>query len=86
MGLCLCDGKAWGVSGFALGWERGLERGAVREWGELVSGEDSGLDGWGVRVCACACVTGRSAVSGLGGVGLFCGMMHPLAGMAQKSP
>lgn len=52
--------------------------------GELVSGEDSGLDGWGVRICAC--VAGRSAVGGLGGVGLFCGMMRPLAGMAQKSP
>ena len=23
---------------------------------------------------------------GLGGEGLFCGMMHPLADMAQKSP
>ena len=54
--------------------------------GELVSGEDSGLGGWVVRVCVCACVTGRPAVSGLGGVGLFCGMMRPLAGMAQKSP
>ena len=54
--------------------------------GELVSGEDSGLNGWGVRVCVCACVTGRPAVSGLGGVGLFCGMMRPLADMAQKSP
>lgn len=52
--------------------------------GKLVSGEDSGLNGWGVWVCAC--VTGRSAVSGLGGVGLFFGMMRPLAGMAQKSP
>lgn len=52
--------------------------------GELVSGEDSGLGSWLVRVCAC--VTGRPAVSGLGGVGLFCGMMRPLAGMAQKSP
>ena len=52
--------------------------------GELVSGEDSGLNGWGVLVCAC--VTGRPAVSGLGGEGLFCGMMRPLAGMAQKSP
>ena len=48
--------------------------------------EDSGLGGWGVRVCVCACVTGRPAVSGLGGVGLFCGMMRPLADMAQKSP
>lgn len=46
--------------------------------GELVSGEDSGLNGWGVRICAC--VTGRPAVSGL------CGMMRPLADMAQKSP
>ena len=46
--------------------------------GELVSGEDSGLNGWAVRVCAC--VTGRPAVSGL------CGMMRPLADMAQKSP
>ena len=54
--------------------------------GELVSGEDSGLGGWGVWVCACACVAGRPAVSGLGGVGLFCGMMRPLADMAQKSP
>lgn len=26
---------------------------------ELVSGEDSGLGGWAVRICAC--VTGRSA-------------------------
>lgn len=51
---------------------------------ELVSGEDSRLDGWAVWVCAC--VAGRSAVSGLGGVGLFCGMMRPLADMAQKSP
>ena len=51
---------------------------------ELVSGEDSGLDGWGVRVCAC--VAGKPVVSGLGGVGLFCGMMRSLAGMAQKSP
>ena len=52
--------------------------------GELVSGEDSGLGGWVVRICAC--VTGRPAVSGLGGVGLFCGMMRPLADMTQKSP
>lgn len=52
--------------------------------GEQVNGEDSGLNGWGVWVCAC--VARRSAVSGLGGVGLFCGMMRPLAGMAQKSP
>lgn len=51
---------------------------------ELVNGEDSGLGGWVVRICAC--VTGRQAVSGLGGVGLFCGMMRPLADMAQKSP
>ena len=51
---------------------------------ELVSGEDSGLGGWVVWVCAC--VAGRPAVSGLGGVGLFCGMMRPLADMAQKSP
>ena len=28
--------------------------------------EDSGLGGWAVRVCAC--ITGRPAVSGLGGV------------------
>lgn len=34
--------------------------------GELVSGEDSGLGGWGVRICAC--VAGKPAVSGLGGV------------------
>lgn len=34
--------------------------------GELVNGVDSRLGGWAVRVCAC--VTGRSAVSGLGGV------------------
>ena len=52
--------------------------------GELVNGEDSGLGGWGVWVCAC--VAGKPMVSGLGGVGLFCGMMRPLAGMAQKSP
>ena len=54
--------------------------------GELVNGEDSGLDGWVVWVCACACVAGKPAVSGLGGEGLFCGIMRPLAGMAQKSP
>lgn len=53
---------------------------------KLVSGEDSGLGGWGVWVCACACVTGKPMVSGLGGVGLFCGMMRPLADKAQKSP
>ena len=52
--------------------------------GELVSGEDSELGGWAVRVCAC--VAGKPVVSGLGGVGLFCGMMRPPAGMAQKSP
>ena len=52
--------------------------------GELVSGEDSGLGSWAVWFCAC--VTGRPAVGGLGGVGLFCGIMRPLAGMAQKSP
>ena len=52
--------------------------------GEAGDGEDSGLGSWLVRVCAC--VAGRSAVSGLGGVGLFCGIMRPLAGMAQKSP
>lgn len=34
--------------------------------GELVNGEDSGLGGWAVRICAC--VAGRPAVSGLGGV------------------
>lgn len=44
------------------------------------------MGGWGVRVCACACVAGKPVVSGLGGVGLFCGMMRLLAGMAQKSP
>lgn len=52
--------------------------------GELVNGEDSGLGGWVVWVYAC--VAGRPTVSGLGGVGLFCGMMRPLADMAQKSP
>ena len=54
--------------------------------GGVSDGEDSGLGGWAVWVCACACVAGKSVVSGLGGVGLFCGMMRPLAGMAQKSP
>lgn len=52
--------------------------------GELVNGEDSRLGGWGVWVSAC--VVGKPMVSGLGGVGLLCGMMRPLAGMAQKSP
>lgn len=52
--------------------------------GEAGDGVDSGLNGWGVWVCAC--VAGKPVVSGLGGVGLFCGMMRPLAGMAQKSP
>lgn len=52
--------------------------------GELVNGEDSRLGGWTVWVCAC--VAGKPVVSGLGGVGLFCGMMRPLADMAQKSP
>ena len=40
--------------------KQGLERGAVREWGELVSGEDRGLGSWLVRVCAC--VTGKRGV------------------------
>jgi hypothetical protein len=34
--------------------------------GELVSGEDSGLNGWGVWVCAC--VAGKPVVGGLDGV------------------
>lgn len=55
----------------------------MREWG-VNDREDSGLGGWGVWVCAC--VAGKPIVSGLGGVGLFCGMMRSLAGMAQKSP
>ena len=55
----------------------------MREWG-VSDREDSGLGGWGVRVCAC--VAGKPVVSGLGGVGLFCGMIRPLADMAQKSP
>ena len=33
---------------------------------KLVSGEDSGLDGWAMWVCAC--VVGKPMVSGLGGV------------------
>ena len=33
---------------------------------ELVNGEDSGLSGWDVWVCAC--VAGKPMVSGLGGV------------------
>ena len=55
----------------------------MREWG-VSDREDSGLGGRVVRICAC--VAGKPAVSGLGGVGLFCGMMRPLADMAQKSP
>ena len=66
MGLCLRDGKAWDIPGFALGVGAGLGEESPAEMGELVSGEDSGLDGWGVWVCAC--VAGRSVVSGLGGV------------------
>lgn len=73
-----CRALLWGGSGAWIGELCGN--------GELVNGEDSGLGGWGVRVCACACVAGKTVVSGLGGVGLFCGMMRPLAGMAQKSP
>lgn len=94
-----------------------------------MSGEDSGLDGWGVRVCACVAgkrgvyrallwergwrgelcgngelVTGKIAGWAAGACGSapawresrwsadwaacdrLCGMMRPLAGMAQKSP
>lgn len=60
-----------------------MDRRACRN-GEAGDGEDSELGGWAVRVCAC--VAGKPVVSGLGGVGLFCGMMRSLAGMAQKSP
>lgn len=64
-------------------WEGGW-RGEPCGNGGVGDREDSGLGGWGVWVCAC--VVGKPMVSGLGGVGLFCSMMRPLAGMAQKSP
>lgn len=50
--------------------------------GELVNGVDSGLGGWVVRICAC--VTGRPA--DWAACDRLCGMMRPLADMAQKSP
>ena len=55
----------------------------MREWG-VNDREDSGLGGWGVRVCVCACVTGRPAE--WAAWDRLCGMMRPLADMAQKSP
>lgn len=66
MGLCLRGREAWGVPGFTLGVGAGLGEERCAGMGELVNGVDSRLGGWAVRVCAC--VTGRSAVSGLGGV------------------
>ena len=82
--VCACVmGKRGACRASLWGQKRGLDGGDVREWG-VGDGEDSGLGSWVVRICAC--VTGKPAVSGLGGVGLFCGMMRPLAGMAQKSP
>ena len=83
--VCACVMGKRGACRASLWGKQGLDRRDVREWG-VNDREDSGLGGWGVRVCVCACVTGRPAVSGLGGVGLFCGMMRPLADMAQKSP
>lgn len=50
--------------------------------GKLVNGEDSGLGGWVVWVYAC--VTGRPAE--WAAWDRLCGMMRPLADMAQKSP
>ena len=83
MWVCACVVGKCGACRASLWGKRGLDRRDVREWG-VSDREDSGLSGWDVWVCAC--VTGRSAVSGLGCVGLFCGIMRPLAGMAQKSP
>ena len=65
----------------ALLWEQGWI-GEPCGNGEAGDGEDSGLGGWAVRVCAC--VTGRSA--DWAACGRLCGMMRPLADMAQKSP
>ena len=79
--VCACVVGKCGACRASLWGKRGLDRRDVREWG-VSDREDSGLGGWVVRICAC--VTGRSA--DWAACDHLCGMMRPLAGMAQKSP